>query len=203
MIEALHVGLRQAVARPQRGPAVPPLHELAGEPEAQLGVAPQVRQGRDAQALDGLGPHADRVGVVEAERAGHADRAGSEGRADGRLVAQLLIGQDLLRDGARVLRVDIELPAFQRVEEDARAADLAPVYGLGAGGLGEQPRDLAQDHRLGELLRADDDLRLPARGSRARKCKEQGQQQGNTPHDGSSRWLRCARTYCSTNGSAG
>src|SRR5439155_23741351 len=103
--------------------------------------------------------------------------------------------------GPRVLRVYVELAAQERVPEDAGPAELAPVAGLEAGALEELRRHLAQDHRLGELLRADRHRRRLGRHRRRQHRGEGGHAEAllspPAPRP------RCAWTKRVTNGSAG
>jgi hypothetical protein len=74
--------------------------------------------------------------------------------------------EQLADDGAGVLGIEIDRPARERLLEDAGIAQALPVYRRRAGG-GQCPGDdLAQDVRLGETLRADDDGRLLRRRGR-------------------------------------
>ncbi len=63
--------------------------------------------------------------------------------------------QDLLRQRAGVLGVDVDLARGQRAEHDLRAAERAPVHHGRAVALRERGGDLAEDHGFGEGLGAD------------------------------------------------
>ena len=118
--------------------------------------------GRDVLA------HPDRVGVVESERPAHPDAALGQGRAQLGLAADLLAGQDLAGDRAGVFGIEVELVGLEGVEEHLRAAQLAAVGRVDARVREHLAGDLAQDHRLGERLRADPD-------GRVRRLADQGQ----------------------------
>ena len=72
---------------------------------------------------------------------------------------ELPAGEDLLLDGAGVLGVGVDVAAEQRAPQHARAAELRAVLAgaVAEGGVDEAGRDLAENHRLGELLRAHHD----------------------------------------------
>ena len=100
-------------------------------------------------------------------------------------------------------------PATQRVPQDARAAELRLVA-RGHPAVGEQARrQLAEEHRLGELLRADDEAApaLAAGGERERKRERERERSGDgdaAAHPSSRRsGARCASMNCVTNGSTG
>ena len=61
--------------------------------------------------------------------------------------------EDLLAERAGVLGIDVDLAAAQRVVHERRAAELGEVRRLVAAGADELRDHLAQDDRLGELLR--------------------------------------------------
>ena len=156
VLQAAHVLLGQLVAVAQAGPAVAAADELAGEAEPQLRVARQIGDRPDAQAIGDVGPHAQGVGVVEAQRPEHAQppvAQRSPSQATGSAPAGgALAAQDLLQQRAGVVGVQIDVPAQQRLPHQPGAAQPPPVLDRAAGGRRQQAGDLAQDHRLGERL---------------------------------------------------
>jgi len=146
-----------------------------------------------------LGAHAQCVGVLEPERAGHLHPPRPKGGA------QLLLSrpggapQDLAGDGPGVLRIGVELAAGERLPEHPRPAQGPPVQGRDALRGQQLARQLGQHLGLHELLRAHPDrLRRLAGG--------QQREEQRRPHGAPSapRWsARWAPTKRATKGSAG
>ena len=203
VVHSPDVGLRQSVAVAERRPAVAAIHELVAEAETQIRVLPQVGDRRQAQLVGGLRPYADGVGVVEAQRPRHPQATRGQGFAEVVVGSDALGRQNLLGDRAGVLRVGVDLPELDGVEQDPRAAELAAVPRLGAVLTGELGHDLAEDDGLGADLGADRDRRTVRRLAERQRDTPDSGRRDHAPASGPSRWLRCARTNCSTNGSAG
>ena len=133
VVEPADVALGKPVAVAQAGPAVGPLHELVAEPElrARDGAADRTDCAMPSRAAT-VFAHADRIGVVEAERPAHAHPRSASAARSAALVTDLLARQDLAGDRAGVLGIDVELVGLERVEEDLRAAQLATMHGRDA-----------------------------------------------------------------------
>ena len=143
---------------PERPPAVAAIHELVGEAEFQFRVRREVGDRADAQLLRQRLLHAERVRVVEAEKARHADAAFGERRLHVLDPFDAFAREDFLADRPGVFRVYVDIAAQQRLPQHARPAELALVVGRYAR-LRRDPRDhFAQDDGLGELLGTNDDL---------------------------------------------
>ena len=101
--------------------------------------------------------HHERVSVVEPEFAGHAHAEFDElishfgRRGCGRYL------EDLFADGAGVFRIETDLIAVQRLPEDDGAAHSLTVFDRDSGIFEGALRDLSEDVRLREFLRADQD----------------------------------------------
>ena len=143
VVEPPHLLLREPVAGAERRKAIGAVHDLVGEPEAQLGVAGQVGDGADAQLLCEVLAHPERVAVLEAERPAHDDAAGPEGEIEAVLVACVGALDELLGERPRVLRVDVEsrrrgarptARGFRRARGHARSGRPRPK------GAGKPPR---------------------------------------------------------------
>ena len=93
-------------------------------------------------------------------------------RRRGRLQRRLHVG-DVEGEDAGVLRIEVDLPARQRRVDQLGAADVLLVGDLEALRLERLLVELAEDERLGEVLRADGDRRrrgrLRVRRSRLRR----------------------------------
>ena len=94
---------------------------------------------------------------LKPERPAHAHSTPGQGRAQGGFVPDLLSRQDLARDRAGVLGINIELVGLEGVEEDLRPPQLAPVDGRHARLADQVLGDITQDHGFGEHFRADPD----------------------------------------------
>ena len=119
--------------------------------------------------------HGQRVGVVEAERRGHAQPAAGEGGSElGQGAVRGFAAQDLFEQRARVFRVDVDFAALERAKHDLGATELTAVLNGGAGGANQGGRHLPEDHRFGEGFRTDDDLGAGASGE-LRAAPERGE----------------------------
>ena len=159
MIEAADVALGEPVAIAEARPAVGPLHELVAEGQLQLGMVPQVAERPDAQP-GRAGPRASRWRSVSLNPSGRLIPMPRSARAARRpaSIADVLARQDLARDRAGVLGIEVQLVGLERMEEDLGAAQLAAVAGRGSWRRRAIRRaDLAEDHRFGEGLGADAD----------------------------------------------
>ncbi|EAU68684.1 hypothetical protein STIAU_6003 [Stigmatella aurantiaca DW4/3-1] len=199
MVQPPHLALGKLVALPQGGPTIRAVHELIAEPQPQLGMAPQIRDAPNPQAL-GLGLlHSQGIGVVEAQRRAHAEALRRQCLSQGGIVPERPAREQFLAQGPRVFRIHVQLAPAQRFPENGRAPQLAPVHGTSARIPGQPRHHLSDDHRLGELLGAHPHLGL-SRGRRGNTRPPPGAQQQQTqpqaPH-------RCARMKRVTNGSAG
>ena len=146
----------QAVAGAQAGPAVGAVHHLVAEHESQLGMRGEIGDAADAQRGGARLGHRQRVAVVEAERPASARRPrAASTSASGRSAD--LVAQDLLRQRPGVLGVDVDGAGLERAEDDLGAAELAAVLDGQRRAAHQRGDHLAQDHRLGEALRRDDD----------------------------------------------
>ena len=113
-------------------------------------MACEVLQRADPQPLRRASLHADRVAVGKPERPRH------HYALRGDALAQIApAGQQLLREGARVLGIGVDLAAEERLPEDARAAQLAAVIRFHARAPRELRGHLGQERRLGEGLGPD------------------------------------------------
>ena len=159
----------------QPGPTVGAIDELVGESQPQLWVLPQVGDLADTELGGALAAHADDVGVVEAERFADADAIAGESGGEGGVIGELAAGVDLGAQGAGVLGVEIDVAVDERVEDDPGAPHLGAVSHLGEALREGQPRDLTEDHRLGELLRRQRRwLRLGATARPQQQAAEEG-----------------------------
>ena len=84
----------------------------------------------DAEGRGALAPHAERIGVAEAEPPRKTDAAGRERGAKRVLAGErgpAVAGQDLVRDGAGIFRVDVDFAGQEGVPQDPRAAEPGAV----------------------------------------------------------------------------
>ncbi len=175
----------------QRRPAVGAHQELVRQPEAQPGrLRPlQPRQRRDRVDAEprrvGLA-HRQRVGVVEAQR--HRGLQPARRQQAVQLVdrgrarpGRLRQAQQLARDRAGVLGVDVDRAAGERPFEDAGVAQPRAVLGRDAGVQQRLPHQLAEHVALGEALRADDHRRLGRRRAAADEQRQHGGEQPSHP----------------------
>ncbi len=63
---------------------------------------------------------------------------------------EMVVVQDFLQQRAGVFRIGVDIAAQQCVPQHSRAAQLASVLGIGAGGLRGLPEQFAEYHRFGE-----------------------------------------------------
>jgi hypothetical protein len=113
------------------------------------------------------------IGVVEAERHGHAEAHRREATID---LVERRAGvelQDLARDRAGVLGVDVDRAALERREHDAGVAEARLVLGLHSGANDGPAQDLAEDVALGEALGADLERRILSRSDRRGERRDQ------------------------------
>ncbi len=150
--------------------------------------------------------HADGVGIVETERPAHAHAALGQGRAKSGFVPKLLSHQDLARDRAGVLGINVELIGLKGVEEDLRPPQLAPMASRDAR-LDESGRGPISP-RITDSVNTLDPTRTVWRGTLTSSREYQREKDGQARHQESpfaarSRSWRWALTNWVTNGSAG
>src|SRR6185503_5605615 len=149
MVEAARL-LRQAVRALQARPAVAPAEELVRQAEAQLRMSREVGDLLDPEALGLLAAHPERIAVAETEGNARRQTEAVQLFVDGVQIEAVLRLQDLARDGAGVLRIDVDRPRLQRLEQDRGIAEPGLVRAMR--GL---RNDLAEDVGLGEALGAN------------------------------------------------
>src|SRR5207249_1713604 len=81
--------------------------------------------------------------------------------------------EDLLRDRSRVLGVGVDLAREESVPEDTGPAELTAMLGARPRAPRKLSRDFTDDHRLGEDLRSDLDVRLRSRAGRRREGRHE------------------------------
>ena len=118
------------------------------------------------QSFRGLTHHPERIAIAEAERAAHAQVSCRERAMERRVVDNILIRQNLLLQGSRIFRVDVNFVRQQRVPQQPRPAEFLAMHDHGAGRGGEPRGEIREDHGLGELFRADANLLGRAFGQR-------------------------------------
>ena len=165
----------EAVAALERRP-LRALEELVVAADLEpRGVRGELADALDAELARVRGAHAERVGVLEAERRGDLDRVlaaqelrdlGEHARA---VLGKLRAVHQRRVDRARVLDVDVDLVRAQRVEGDGRA-ERGERARRQAGRLRDPRGEQLGEHvLLGEGLGADHDL---ARGEARRGRRE-------------------------------
>jgi len=159
VIQPFHALWLQVVGAAQGGPAVLAVHKLVRKTERQIRVLRQVADRLDVKAVSLFFAHGEGVGVVEAQRLGHAQAALAERRAQA-VAGDVFAGQQLLQDGAGIFRIGVDLAVAQGVPQEARAAKLIAVPDAKAGFAKQLRHHRAQQHVLGELLGADGELRF-------------------------------------------
>lgn len=191
-------GLRQCIRRAHARPAIGALHEFVAQADRERWMRRQIRHRGDAERLRTFNAHAESIGVLEAERIGHRQPARVQCGAQFGLagLGQL---QQFLRQRAGVFGVGVDLPGLQRAPQDARATELRAVLHVHAVALPGGGGDLAQQHGLGEVLRADRHLR----GLRTDASDQQCNGEQHARAHAASPMLRCAVRKRCTNGSAG
>ncbi len=144
------------VGRREPGPAVAPPEELVREAEANSGHAREVRELARCRAR-AQRQRARRSRSCRRSRGAPRPRSprGARRASSSAGVELLLHAEDLARDGAGVLGIDVDRAVLERGHEDRGVAEAGLVLGGGAGGARGLGRDLAQDVGLGEALRAD------------------------------------------------
>ena len=177
VVEALRRREAQSVGARKIGPTVGAAEKLLRQPESQLGVLLEVRNAREALFSCIARAHCKRVAVVEAQRNRHRQPARRQARIQlrqWRHVGQL---EDLARDRAGVIGIDIDAAAFERIEQDGRVAHSALVHGRrSARALCRLRNDLAEDVGLGEALRTDLQRCLGRRCRHGQRAQQQRKQ---------------------------
>src|SRR6185437_6879776 len=138
----------------------------------------------DVQFCGFLRAHADRVGVVETERIGDADaerlQAGAQ-YIDACVLWHAV--QQLVGERSGVFRIGIDVAMRECAPQDAGAAKRLPVLHVDTVFARGEPRDLAQDHRFGEVLGTDHDLRVVCvDGRRVARLCQRGQRHAREQH---------------------
>lgn len=116
----------------------------------------QIRNVAQPQALrQGLG-NPECVAILEAERCAHREAALPQRLCHGRGTHRMRqIGQQLLREGAGVLGINIDAAGAQGLPQDGTAAHGAPMLEREALPRCLELQQLAQNNRLREVLRPD------------------------------------------------
>src|SRR5260370_2629104 len=113
----------------------------------------QIGNPMDVELLRDFCFHPEGVGVVKAEGTTHANAVLGQG-----LVQVLSTAKDLLLESTGIFGIDVDLAIEQGFPENLGATELAPVFGPGPRAPRSMDQHLAQDYRLGQLLRAHSDL---------------------------------------------
>jgi hypothetical protein len=183
VVHRLHVSVRQTVVLFQARPAVRAVEELVDEAEAQVRVLAKVGYGADALRGGHVFAHSQGVVVPKAERLAHpnavrGERVGQVGR----------VGlEDLVGDSSGVFGVNVDVALGEGQPQGGSAAEVVAAS-LDPSLPGQLRRHLAQDHRLGEFLRADDNHRLRRAGAGTAGDQHQGDD-GESGHVAS--WGTC------------
>ncbi len=151
MVEARGRGEGQAVGRLKPRPAVRAADEFLRQAEFELRMLRQVAERADAERLRALLAHRQRIAVIKAERHRHAEAERRERPVQVREAGIAFQLEDLLGDGARVFRVEVDRAGLERRIENAGVAQAGPVYAA----AGRAQDDFAEDVGLGEALGAD------------------------------------------------
>ena len=157
VVQSTHSLGRHPVVLFERAPAISTVHKLVAETQFKLRMLQQIGNGVDSQSGGSRFQHSKGVRVVETQRLAGFDSLLAQGRSHLLVGLDLLIGQDLLADRARVFRIEVDLALQHRVEDQPRAAQLAKMGRLDPGVLRQSGQHLAQDDRLRKLLGADAD----------------------------------------------
>ena len=145
-------------AERERGPAIGAVKEFVAESELQLGVTGKVADGADVEAGGDVFAHAQGVGVVETEWAGHGHAVFCQRVAELFVGGGLFGGEDFAGEGSGVFGIGVDLAVDQGVPDEACPAELAAVGGIDAVGLEALVGDFAEDHRFGEGFGSDGDV---------------------------------------------
>ena len=148
VVEAARL-LRQTIGGLQPGPAVSAAEKLVRQAEAKRRMLREVGHFAHAETLGVLAPHAERIAIAETQR----DPRGQSERLEAlvqRGETETLFGlEDLARDRAGVLRIEIDRARLERLEQDRGVAEPGLV-----GRADALREDLAEDEGLGEALGA-------------------------------------------------
>ncbi len=185
VIEALDVLRIEPIGAPEPRPTIAAIEELVGKAVVQLGMLGEVGNAGKIKPLGRIAPDRKGIGVVEPDRLGHADTALAQDRDDFRARGRRLARQKLMGERPGIFGIGVDIAALQRLPEDPRAAQLAPVTDGEALGFEQVARDLAEHHGFGEFLRADDDVLL-RRVHALRREKRKNHDDNPDPHDAAS-----------------
>lgn len=180
----------QPVCSGKARPAILASEELVRKAQAQLVVAQEVGEFRESALLGERAPDADGVGVLEAERDA---RLQSHGRQPGVHLGegQLAVGlQYLARDRPGILGVRIDRAIAQGFHENRCVSHAGTMRGRRTRAPHGLDRDLAQDVRLGEALRAHAQLALRAFGGHGASEQENGEGQAQGRWQRGNQWRR-------------
>jgi hypothetical protein len=159
--------LRQRVGARQRGPAVRARDEFLRQPERKPGMARNIGQSAHAEALGLRLAHRQSVGVVETQAHRRAQPIGGKPAIEFLQRERAFDLEDFTRDGAAVLRVQVDGTGLERRIDNAGIAQPRPVLGAAGHALRD---DLAENVGFGEAFRAD------AQRFFARACARRGEE---------------------------
>src|SRR5205814_6459068 len=144
------------VIRLERGSAVLEVEKLMREAELKRRMAHEIGDRAYAELVRAVRIHAERIGVVEAERYGNAETMLSDCRVQVLHRCGFTSPEQLEGDRPCIFGIDVDRAAFERGKDNRRIAEPRVVRGCRFAGLTHRLRnDLAEDVRLGEPLRAD------------------------------------------------
>ena len=183
-----HVREREAVRGSEAGISVGSLQKLVTETRGPTrGHAGEVFNRTQAERASVGSADENRKRVVEAK--GVRDRETRRRIQSPRLRQRLgrLVRHGLVKDrrdrGARVLHVDVNVARSQRPVADKRTAQIELAHHWRAFGLNRLRQDFPQDDLFGEVLRSNDDLRLPV-AALGRPSGDAGDEDDDPERDG-------------------
>jgi hypothetical protein len=188
VVEPANVFVRQPVALAQTGPAIRTLEELVTESQAQLRMRGELRHPLDSELARAVATHAQDVRIVETQRLRSPRARARQSGTQLRIVSDGLLRKDLRPQSTAVLRIAIDVAALERAPQHARPTELTAMLRCLTGIARQLDADLAENHGLGEHLRADYQL-----GCRGAGRDHRYEDDGGSKHCLASRARRVAR----------
>ncbi len=155
VVDAARRRLRQGVSGLQSRPAVAAAEEFVRETESQVGMAREVGDRFDVALFRDILRDPDRVTVGKAERDARGEAKRREPCIQRGKIEVLLGLQDLARDRAGVLRVNVDCAGGERFLEDRGVAEALSKFGARATALRLLCEEFAEHIGFGEALGAD------------------------------------------------
>src|SRR6266568_981457 len=153
----------QLVMLRQRSPAILSIQKFVGQPKLQFRMISKIADCTKTELVGTALRHHERVGIVEAERLGRADPG--LGQLSCYLFERQWSGplQNLLRDGAGVFRIKVDLSAAKRFPKNDGATHPLPMLNRNSSINQTALRNFAEDIGLGEFLGTNDNWRCTQR----------------------------------------